>query len=78
MNRPCWCQVDEGEVQSLDVLDLSGRLVRHLDGAWHESGARRLTWDGTDAAGGRLPAGVYLARLRAAGASLQTRVVLIR
>ena len=64
--------------QSLDVLDLSGRLVRHLEQGWRAKGARRIAWDGTNEAGTRLPAGVYLVRLRAAGRALETRVVLIR
>jgi hypothetical protein len=66
----------DGE-QQLDVLDLGGRMVRHLSGGWHPRGERSLAWDGTGAGGERLPAGVYLVRLRAAGHVATTRVSLL-
>jgi hypothetical protein len=65
-------------VQSVDVLDLSGRLVRQLGSGWQPRGSRRLQWDGADAAGARLPAGVYLVRLRAGAQSALARVTLVR
>jgi hypothetical protein len=65
-------------IQSLDVLDLSGRLVRHLASGWQPRGTRRLTWDGTDAGGSRLAAGVYLVRLRAGAHSAIARVAMVR
>jgi len=66
----------DGE-QVLDVLDLSGRVVRHLSGGWRPRGARSLTWDGRGADGSRLPAAVYLVRLRAGGNVAATRVTLL-
>ena len=51
----------------VSVYDAFGRLVRRLDPA---SG---LTWDGTDARGRRLPAGVYVGR---AEGLLPARVVM--
>jgi hypothetical protein len=64
-------------VQDVDVLDLSGRLVRRLSSSWQPRGARRLAWDGTDARGARLPAGVYLVRLRVGGQLALARVTMI-
>ena len=69
--------VEDG-VQTLDVLDLSGRMVRHLSSGWQPRGTRRLSWDGSDAGGGRLPAGVYLVRLRAGAHTALTRVTIVR
>jgi hypothetical protein len=69
--------VEDG-VQALDVLDLSGRMVRHLSSGWQPRGSRRLSWDGTDSGGGRLPAGVYLVRLRAGAHTALTRVTIVR
>ncbi|MFN8176743.1 MAG: FlgD immunoglobulin-like domain containing protein [bacterium] len=47
----------------LSVFDVRGREVRRLyQGA--VAGEWRLTWDGRDAAGHRVPSGVYFARLR--------------
>lgn len=60
----------------VQVLDLQGRLVRHLGPAWLGTSGS-LAWDGLDARGQQVAAGVYLARIRR-GARLQTaRVVLL-
>jgi hypothetical protein len=42
------------------VLDLTGRRIRRLGVA---PGAVACRWDGCDAGGRRVPAGIYLARL---------------
>ena len=47
-------------MSSVDVYNTTGRLVRRLVGA---EGARSVVWDGTDAQGGWLGAGVYLLKL---------------
>lgn len=53
-----------------DILDLQGRVVRHLGPVW--VGPRgRIEWDGTDRDGARVAGGVYLARVRR-GASVET------
>jgi hypothetical protein len=64
--------------QSVDVLDLAGRLVRRLDQARYAPGARVLRWDGAGNDGSRLPSGVYVVRVRTGGAVAQSRVVLLR
>ncbi len=65
-------------VQDVDVLDLSGRMVRRLSAGWQPRGSRQLAWDGADADGARVPAGVYLVRLRASGLLALARVAMIR
>lgn len=67
---------DAGE-QRVDVLDLAGRLVRHLDAARVAAGTRTLRWDGTGADGARLPAGVYLVRVSDGVNLARSRVVLL-
>jgi uncharacterized membrane protein len=48
---------------ALSIYDSAGRLVRRvLDGAI-PAGAQRVAWDGRDATGARVPAGVYYSRL---------------
>jgi len=48
---------------SLAIFDVTGRRMRTLwDGA-APAGETRASWNGEDASGARLPAGVYLARL---------------
>jgi len=63
------------EAASVEVLDLQGRLLRHL-GSMPASG-QPLQWDGTDARGSRLPPGVYLARVQLGNRIQNLRVVLL-
>lgn len=60
-----------GEV-ALELLDPSGRRVASLGGSF-EAGHQQLTWDGRDAAGARLSAGLYFVRMRVAGRDVGTR-----
>lgn len=60
----------------LDVLDVSGRLVRSLlPYGWQEGGVRTAEWDGSDEGGGRASPGVYFLRLRAGSSQVVRRVV---
>ena len=47
----------------LRVLDIQGREVRAIEAGRRAAGYATLRWDGRDAAGARVPAGVYFARL---------------
>ncbi len=50
----------------VSVQSLTGRTVRLVEvGQWRSAGTHRLVWDGTDAMGQLLPAGIYLLRVRA-------------
>ena len=60
------------------VYDVAGRLVRRL---WRGSiGAEEVgvVWDGTDREGRPVASGVYFCRLRAPGADLRRKMVLVR
>ena len=49
---------------ALTMYDLSGRIVRSLEEQRLDARGRyAMHWDGTDAAGNRVPPGIYLARL---------------
>ena len=64
---------------SVSVFDARGALVRRLgDGAGTVAGSRRLSWDGRNAHGERVPAGVYFVRYGRGPGSLVTRVALLR
>jgi glucose/arabinose dehydrogenase len=52
---------------SLAIFDVSGRKVRTLWDGSAPAGETRAPWDGEDARGVRVPAGVYLARLERDG-----------
>jgi hypothetical protein len=68
---------DRAGVQRLTVRDVQGRSVRRLAEGWSTPGSRVVAWDGRDAAGGRLPAGLYLVTLEAAGRAISRRVTLL-
>jgi DNA-binding beta-propeller fold protein YncE len=62
----------------VDILDVSGRRVRRVTSARLEQGVRRVTWDGRDEAGAAVPAGVYLARVRAGADQSVVRLLRLR
>ena len=65
-------------VASLEVFDISGRLVRTLATGARAAGSQAVRWDGTDGGGRPVGAGVYLLRLETMGARLERRVIRIR
>ena len=48
---------------AIDILDVSGRVVRHLVNEFQEEGRREIVWDGRDSDGHELPSGVYFYKL---------------
>jgi flagellar hook assembly protein FlgD len=59
----------------LRLFDLGGREVRALVEGAREAGTHTVAWDGRDARGNRVAAGVYFARLEAGGETLARRLV---
>jgi flagellar hook assembly protein FlgD len=51
-----------GVSAGVEIVSITGREVRRIEVARAEMG-REIAWDGTDGAGGRVPAGVYFVRL---------------
>jgi hypothetical protein len=52
----------------IDILDVGGRAIRQLvSGETQPAGSHHVVWDGRDSRGGRVPPGVYLARLKGPG-----------
>lgn len=62
----------------LEVLDVSGRRVRTLADGAHGAGRHEAIWDGRDARGAAVPAGVYLARIEGGDRSITRRFALVR
>jgi len=58
------------------VFDLSGRRVAELASGWRTAGRHHVRWDGKDAGGARVAAGIYLVEL-AAGGTRSTRKLTI-
>ena len=59
------------------VFDVAGRLVRTLIDRDMVPGSHEIPWDGRDEMGRELPAGLYLAQLRAGGRHVNHKVVLL-
>lgn len=73
-------RLDSPSRVELSVLDLSGRLIRDLGANRVEAGEHVVLWDGADANGRTVPAGVYFVRAsNGSGSETETqRVQLIR
>lgn len=63
---------------ALGIYDAGGRLVRQLFNGPCSSGEHAATWDGRDATGRPVPAGVYFSRLSSAGGSGRTTILRLR
>jgi hypothetical protein len=61
----------------LAVFDLLGRQIRQIAKGSFEPGTYSRAWDGTNASGGRVRAGMYFYRLKAGGKTLNTRGVML-
>jgi len=66
-----------GEVR-LAIYDAAGREVRELLAGTHDAGRHQVVWDGRDRGGRLAAAGVYLARLEAAGRVETRKLALIK
>ena len=62
----------------LEILDLSGNVVRLLQSGWMEAGKHVITWQGNDEHGKILPEGVYMYRLFTGESVITKRCLLIK
>ena len=69
--------VEPGKV-SLRIYDVGGRLVRTLVDGRIEAGRHRILWEGRNAGGTKVSAGVYFARFTTSGFTQVRRLTLIR
>jgi hypothetical protein len=60
------------------ILDVAGRTVRVLGDGRAPAGENRVVWDGRNASGQEVPAGVYWARVETSGGSVARRIVALR
>jgi parallel beta-helix repeat protein len=72
------CSVAGPEPVVLDVLDVSGRLVRHIATGTMTRNQEPITWDGRDTLGRPVPAGVYHVRATARGQVVSRPLVVVR
>ncbi len=71
-------QIPDCSEVSLKIYDITGRLVRTLIDGYQPPGRYRVRWDGRDAKGNKLSAGVYFAKLESDGFTNTRKVVILR
>ncbi|MBN2564611.1 MAG: nuclear transport factor 2 family protein [Candidatus Eisenbacteria bacterium] len=69
---------DGGARVSLEVYDVSGRLVRTLVDGHEPAGTRTVTWDGRDDEGQPVASGIYFSRMTAPEFSETTKMILMK
>jgi hypothetical protein len=60
------------------IYDASGRLVRELVSGVRDAGAHAVTWDRTDDRGREIASGVYFLSMKAGGATIRKKLVVVR
>jgi photosystem II stability/assembly factor-like uncharacterized protein len=63
---------------ALELFDVQGRLVRSLATGLHPAGEHEITWDGRDAAGREVSAGVYFYRLATGNDVLRRKLLVVK
>ncbi|MBN2564362.1 MAG: nuclear transport factor 2 family protein [Candidatus Eisenbacteria bacterium] len=69
---------DGGAQVSLQIYDVSGRLVRTLVDGYEPSGTRTVIWDGKDDEGQPVAGGIYFSRMKAPEFSDTTKMILLK
>ncbi|MFH1219167.1 MAG: FlgD immunoglobulin-like domain containing protein [Candidatus Eisenbacteria bacterium] len=63
---------------NLSIFDVTGRLVRSVDNRELPAGEYSASWDGNDAFGSKVGAGVYFVRLATARNTIEKKMVLVK
>jgi hypothetical protein len=63
---------------TFDISDVQGRTVWREAAGMRAPGTHALKWSGLSSAGSRVPPGLYLARVTAAGETRVRRVAIVR
>jgi hypothetical protein len=70
-------QLPQSGLAELGIFDVAGHRVALLAAGFRGAGWHRVTWSGLDQTGRRVDAGVYYARLHAAGVTLTQKLVML-
>ena len=63
---------------TLAIYNVAGQMIRKLESGRREAGRYTVGWDGRDAAGARVSAGVYFYRLESAGETLTKKMTVLK
>lgn len=64
--------------QAIDIYDLAGRRVRHLDVMAGSPGFHEIAWDGCDSEGMSVAPGVYFCRLESENGGHTSKLIVLR
>jgi flagellar hook assembly protein FlgD len=67
-----------GSQLKLEIVDLQGRRVATVADGNFKAGVHQVRWNGATSGGGPARAGVYFARLSAAGLAMSKSFIVIR
>ena len=63
---------------TIQVYDVSGRLVATLLDSHKEIGSHRVEWNGKNTSGSLVPSGMYFYRMKTAGFEVTKKMILVR
>jgi flagellar hook assembly protein FlgD len=63
---------------SIEIFDVSGRLVKTVQSGLVDAGTHQATWDGTDSAGSKVARGVYFCRMNAGEFSATEKLIVLQ
>lgn len=70
--------ISERSRVSLEIFDITGRLVRTITAGTLSAGRHERVWDGRDDGGGRASSGVYICRLASGGRVATSKILLLK
>ncbi|MCK5149114.1 choice-of-anchor D domain-containing protein [bacterium] len=71
-------QTAEAAMTTLNIYDISGRLVKSLVDQALPAGMHQATWKALDSKGNRVPSGVYLYQLKSGNVVIQRKMLLMK
>jgi len=66
---------EEAGLLTIDIYDLQGKKIKSLNSASDGNGKHSVTWDGKDATGAPIPAGIYLCTVKTGDTVLRCKIV---
>ena len=63
---------------TLDIINVTGQVVRHLVDDYQGAGVHTVQWNATDDGGARVASGIYFYRISAGEFSQTKRMMLVK
>jgi len=71
-------RIGDSQPVTVRILDAAGRVVRDLHRGWLPPGPHEVAWDGCDATGAAVAAGVYFCTLESAALTESRKLSVVR